>query len=403
MGRPPGWRCPARVTWSTRARAKKSDWDLMDEELRGMRAACGGATALGVDYGMNRTGFAVSAGGVAPRPLDVVDSKPIDALVKETVRIAIKERADVIVVGLPVPPNMTAAQAAGLARAPRTKRKKMSLKKTNGATGAETRSSTTPSRLARVDVATLASRRFRCVEDLEEWLGFDGLARELAKHGMKAGGTKRERAERLEKLIEVGGVLNDVPSKFFPGNAEGKREAVRRALGDANEDDVSETSDGERDDDETETENETDFQKPSSSGSGPRRGGFVRRSARVASERAFEVKNENGPRRPPRETHVLCRRFAERVADAAAALDVPIPVELYDESRTSLQAGLAVEVSRGRAGRAAAGLKRHAHLDDVAAALLLERYFRKDHGPAIPVKPARGTRAGGSDANAPPP
>jgi RNase H-fold protein (predicted Holliday junction resolvase) len=109
------------------------------------------------------------------------------------------------------------------------------------------------------------------------------------------------------------------------------------------------------------------------------------------------VKNENRPRRPPREMHVLCRRFAERVADAAAALDVPIPVELYDESRTSLQAGLAVEASRGRAGRPNAGVKSNAHLDDVAAALLLERYFKKDHGPAIPVKPM-----GGSDANAPP-
>jgi hypothetical protein len=42
-------------------------------------------------------------------------------------------------------------------------------------------------------------------------------------------------------------------------------------------------------------------------------------------------------------------------------------------------------------------VKSNAHLDDVAAALLLERYFKKDHGPAIPVKPMRG-----SDANAPP-
>jgi hypothetical protein len=212
--------------------AKKSDWDLMDEELRGMRAACGGATALGVDYGMNRTGFAVSAGGVAPRPLNVVDSKPIDVLVKETVRIAIKERADVIVVGLPVPPNMTAAQAAGLERAPRMKRKK--------SLGSE--SPTPESRLARVDVATLMAKRFRCIEDLEDWLGADGLARELAKHGMKAGGTKRERAERLEKLIDAGGVLNDVPSRFFPGNANGKRLAVRRALGVVDvPDEVSET------------------------------------------------------------------------------------------------------------------------------------------------------------------
>ena len=77
-----------------------------------MRAASGGATALGVDYGMNRTGIAVSAGGIAPRPLEVVASKPIDALVREVVHRALKERVDVIVVGLPVPPNMTAAQAA---------------------------------------------------------------------------------------------------------------------------------------------------------------------------------------------------------------------------------------------------------------------------------------------------
>lgn len=384
------WRCPARVTWSTRALAKKSDWDLMDEELRGMRAACGGATALGVDYGMNRTGFAVSAGGVAPRPLNVVDSKPIDVLVKETVRMAIKERADVIVVGLPVPPNMTAAQAAGLERAPRMKRKK--------SLGSESPTPTT--RLARVDVATLMAKRFRCIEDLEDWLGADGLARELAKHGMKAGGTKRERAERLEKLIDAGGVLNDVPSRFFPGNANGKRLAVRRALGVVDvPDEVSETRDGENDDDDDDDDDFQKPQKPSSSGPvGPRRGGFVRVAARGGtSERAFGVKNENGPRRPPREMHVLCRRFAERVADAAAALDVPIPVELYDESRTSLQAGLAVEASRGRAGRPNAGVKSNAHLDDVAAALLLERYFKKDHGPAIPVKPM-----GGSDANAPP-
>jgi RNase H-fold protein (predicted Holliday junction resolvase) len=98
--------------------------------------------------------------------------------------------------------------------------------------------------------------------------------------------------------------------------------------------------------------------------------------------------------------HVLCRRFAERVADAAAALDVPIPVELYDESRTSLQASLAVEASRGARG-AAASLRPEARLDDVAAALLLERYFRKDRGPALPVKPMRFTGKGGEtkDAN----
>ena len=340
---------PARARWGTRARgAKQSDWDLMDEELRGMRAASGGATALGVDYGMNRTGIAVSAGGIAPRPLDVVASKPIDALVREVVHRALKERVDVIVVGLPVPPNMTAAQAAA-ARAPRRRKKFF-----------DNQSSSDGERLrARVDVATLASRRFRDANDLESWLGADGLKRELAKHKMKAGGTPRECSERLFSLIARRGVLNDVPARFFPGNARGKREAVRFAM------------------EKRRTIHRDDG---------------VREDVTVLSEAgARKQKKKKKNSRPPREMHVLCRRFAERVADAAAALDVPIPVELYDESRTSLQAGLVVEASRGARG-AAASLRPEARLDDVAAALLLERYFRKDRGPALPVKPMRGSR-----------
>ncbi len=346
---------PARARWGTRARgAKQSDWDLMDEELRGMRAASGGATALGVDYGMNRTGIAVSAGGIAPRPLEVVASKPIDALVREVVHRAIKERVDVIVVGLPVPPNMTAAQAAS-ARASRR-----SLKKKSAEEKVPIQSSSDGERLrARVDVATLASRRFRDASDLESWLGADGLKRELAKHRMKAGGTPRECSERLFSLIARRGVLNDVPARFFPGNARGKREAVRFAM-----------------------ENQRTIHRDDG----------VRENVTVLSEAgARKQKEKKKNSRPPREMHVLCRRFAERVADAAAALDVPIPVELYDESRTSLQAGLAVEASRGARG-AAASLRPEASLDDVAAALLLERYFRKDRGPALPVKPIRGSR-----------
>ena len=343
---------PARARWGTRARgAKQSDWDLMDEELRGMRAASGGATALGVDYGMNRTGIAVSAGGIAPRPLDVVASKPIDALVREVVHRALKERVDVIVVGLPVPPNMTAAQAAS-ARAPRRRKKSAEEKVIQSSSDGE--------RLrARVDVATLASRRFRDASDLESWLGADGLKRELAKHRMKAGGTPRECSERLFSLVARRGVLNDVPARFFPGNARGKREAVRFAM------------------EKRRTINRDDG---------------VREDVTVLSEAgARKQKKKKKNSRPPREMHVLCRRFAERVADAAAALDVPIPVELYDESRTSLQAGLVVEASRGARG-AAASLRPEASLDDVAAALLLERYFRKDRGPALPVKPMRGSR-----------
>lgn len=347
---------PARARWGTRARgAKQSDWDLMDEELRGMRAASGGATALGVDYGMNRTGIAVSAGGIAPRPLEVVASKPIDALVREVVHRAIKERVDVIVVGLPVPPNMTAAQAAS------ERASRRSLKKKSAEEKVPIQSSSDGERLrARVDVATLASRRFRDASDLESWLGADGLKRELAKHRMKAGGTPRECSERLFSLIARRGVLNDVPARFFPGNARGKREAVRFAM-----------------------EKQRTIHRDDG----------VRENVTVLSEAGARKQNEKKKKnsRPPREMHVLCRRFAERVADAAAALDVPIPVELYDESRTSLQAGLAVEASRGARG-AAASLRPEASLDDVAAALLLERYFRKDRGPALPVKPIRGSR-----------
>ena len=345
----------------------------MDEELRGMRATGGGATALGVDYGLNRTGLAVSAGGIAPRPLDVVGSKPIDKLVEEVVRRAVKERADVIVVGLPVPPNMTAAQAAGLARAPR--RKKSAKDSRGDSRQAEMHPN---ARLARVDVAVLAARPFRAVDDLEDWLGADGLKRELTKHKMKAGGTARERAERLWRLIDARGVLNDVPARFFPGNARGKDEAMRTALA-----------------------NDAETRRLSVARDDPRAVSVARETSRGAFKGPEKDAIEKKPltkHRPPRETHVMCRRFAERVADAAAALDVPIPVELYDESRTSLQAGLAVEASRGARGAAAslcesrrdsAGGRQAARLDDVAAALLLERYFKKDHGPALPVKPKR--------------
>ena len=342
----------------------------MDEELRGMRAASGGATALGVDYGMNRTGIAVSAGGIAPRPLEVVASKPIDALVREVVHRALKERVDVIVVGLPVPPNMTAAQAASERASRRSLKKKAAEEKV------PIQSSSDGERLrARVDVATLASRRFRDASDLESWLGADGLKRELAKHKMKAGGTPRECSERLFSLIARRGVLNDVPARFFPGNARGKREAVRFAM----EKQRTIGVDGVPSSDVTVAGADVSSVACDD-------GGDVSEAGASERQKTFKKKNS----RPPRRMHVLCRRFAERVADAAAALDVPIPVELYDESRTSLQAGLAVEASRGARG-AAASLRPEARLDDVAAALLLERYFRKDRGPALPVKPIRGS------------
>jgi hypothetical protein len=92
--RRPTTRC-GRVTAAAAAGSsnprKKSDWELMDEELRGMRATSPQhRTVLGVDYGRRRTGLAVSSGGIAPRPLDVVPSLPPHALIQTVIDTALK-------------------------------------------------------------------------------------------------------------------------------------------------------------------------------------------------------------------------------------------------------------------------------------------------------------------------
>ena len=336
---------PRRVSPVTHAK-RKSDWELMDEELRGMRASRGDTTALGVDYGLNRTGLAVSSGGLAPRPLGVVSSKPIQDLVQSVIDTALAERAYVIVVGLPVPPNLTLLQAAGVDRVPKPKPKSKN----------QSDDSKPP---AFVDVAVLRGKQFRRIEDLSEWLGFEGLGRELTKHGMKAGGTADERAERLWRLIDANGDLQRVPSFMFPKSSKGKRLAMEAVW----------------------------------SPEGPHGKEF----GGVPKEKEPEI--DQGKGRRPTQMHVLCVRFAERIADAASTrVDHPLPVFLYDEYLTSAQAELAVEISTGgrRVPGAAAGLTGNAngqaktHIDDVAAALLLERYFSGKHGPAIEVKANTG-------------
>ena len=366
---PAGLLAPRRGRACAAARARrKTDWELMDEELRGMRASSGGVTALGVDYGINRTGLAVSAGGIAPRPLDVIPSKPTDTLVRAIVDIAMRERADVIVVGLPVPANLTLEQAAGVTRTPRRRKSPIAADDGN-------RRVTNPNeRLAQVDVSVLLGKRFRSVEDVEDWLGLDGLFRELSKHKMKASGALGERSARLWRLLEARGVLNDVPSRMFPKSSAGKRSAMERAW------------------------EITDLELSAEGRSKDLEGGPPAASSETLRGGSKEKTNEKKTRRPPLQMHLLCRRFAEGIADAC-----DVPVELYDESLTSLQADLAVETSRAARGAATArgataALRKgsvhrqeSARVDDVAAALLLERYFAKNHGTPVAVPPLRRT------------
>ena len=59
---------------------------------------------------------------------------------------------------------------------------------------------------------------------------------------------------------------------------------------------------------------------------------------------------------------------------------------MYDESLTSKRSALAVEASRGARGLAT-GFGTDEHVDDVAAAILLERYFARECGEPIDVPP----------------
>jgi putative Holliday junction resolvase len=84
-------------------------WSLLDEEMN--RAAKNAPVnenfatrrALGIDYGLSKTGLAISSGGLAPRPLESVFCKGMSRveLIREIVSAAERERADVYVVGYP--------------------------------------------------------------------------------------------------------------------------------------------------------------------------------------------------------------------------------------------------------------------------------------------------------------
>jgi hypothetical protein len=107
------------------------------------------------------------------------------------------------------------------------------------------------------------------------------------------------------------------------------------------------------------------------------------RAWRSADGDGVEGSKRRGPK--PVRMHALCRRFAENLADVAVKHH--IPVFMYDESMTSAEAEARAEMTKG--AKATKGSRRRARVDDVAAAVLLERYFALNHGPAIEIKPKR--------------
>ena len=303
--------------------SQRTDRELLDDEFKSLRAARGVVTALGVDYGTRRAGIAVSVGGNSTRPVAVVPSVPPSALIDVVLQTAMRERADVIVVGLPKPPRDFHAE-----RAERRRRELYG---------------------AVVDVSDLSERYFDA-EDIADDIGADALKARLGSYSMKQGGTLEERAWRLWRLVEAGGDLDLVPSGAFVGGEAGKRTTCA-AVRNARDADGGTVGDGLLGGDKTLTLNP----KP--------RG------------------------RAPVKMHVLARRFAENLADAAhsAGLSSTMKVVMVDESATSAEADLIAATARK--GRGLKDRAKGAHLDDIAAGVLLDRYFAGTHGEAEEIPP----------------
>ena len=314
---------PIRGTSGNVGPSQRTDRELLDDEFKSLRAARGVVTALGVDYGTRRAGIAVSVGGNSTRPVAVVPSVPPSALIDVVLQTAMRERADVIVVGLPKPPRDFHAE-----RAERRRRELYG---------------------AVVDVSDLSERYFDA-EDIADGLGADALKARLGSYSMKQGGVLEERARRLWCLVEAGGDLDLVPSGIFVGGEAGKRTTCA-AVRNARDADGGTVGDGLLGGDKTLTLNP----KP--------RG------------------------RAPVKMHVLARRFAENLADAAhsAGLSSTMKVVMVDESATSAEADLIAATARK--GRGLKDRAKGAHLDDIAAGVLLDRYFAGTHGEAEEIPP----------------
>jgi RNase H-fold protein (predicted Holliday junction resolvase) len=306
--------------------SQRTDRELLDDEFKSLRAARGVVTALGVDYGTRRAGIAVSVGGNSTRPVAVVPSVPPSALIDVVLETAMRERADVIVVGLPKPPRDFHAE-----RAERRRRELYG---------------------AVVDVSDLSELYFDA-EDVADDIGADALKARLGMYSMKQGGTLEERARRLWRLVEAGGDLDLVPSGAFVGGEAGKRTTCA-AVRNARETDGGTVGDG-----------------------------------LLGGDRALTL-NPKPRGRAPVKMHVLARRFAENLADAARSrgLSSTMKVVMVDESATSAEADLIAATARK--GRGLKDRAKGAHLDDIAAGVLLDRYFAGTHGAAEEIPPMGG-------------
>ena len=303
--------------------SQRTDRELLDDEFKSLRAARGVVTALGVDYGTRRAGIAVSVGGNSTRPVAVVPSVPPSALIDVVLETAMRERADVIVVGLPKPPRDFHAE-----RAERRRRELYG---------------------AVVDVSDLSERYFDA-EDIADDIGADALKARLGSYSMKQGGTLEERAWRLWRLVEAGGDLDLVPSGAFVGGEAGKRTTCA-AVRNARDADGGTVGDG-----------------------------------LLGGDKTLAL-NPKPRGRAPVKMHVLARRFAENLADAARSrgLSSTMKVVMVDESATSAEADLIAATARK--GRGLKDRAKGAHLDDIAAGVLLDRYFAKTHGEAEEIPP----------------
>ena len=381
------WRRVVVVADATRVRAgKRSDWDLLHDELRASSSSSSSShrVALGVDYGRRRTGLAVSSTGASPIPLAVIPSVPPHELVRAVVDAARRERATEIIVGLPTQPAASEARrrtATGRAR---------SCSKKNSTHAANPAVVELPSAWRATDSTTTP---FEDAEAVAEALGMDELSDGLTSLGMKAGGDERERAARAWALIAAGGDLRAVPDGMFRGGAVGKRERIDEvvrsiAAAAAREEEVDEEVD--EDDDEDDDDDDAPPPPPPPPKHAAAAKTVLRGGSR--SQRASSSKS-----RPPLRMDRICARFAEDVADVAASHG--LAVYLYDETLTSRDAEAAALASgRGvKGGKRRPSSRRREHLDDVAAAMLLEKYFAKDAGEAILVPP-KDVSYGGVDA-----
>ena len=308
---------------------QRTDRELLDDEFKSLRAARGVVTALGVDYGTRRAGIAVSVGGNSTRPVAVVPSVPPSALIDVVLETAMRERADVIVVGLPKPPRDFHAE-----RAERRRRELYG---------------------AVVDVSDLSERYFDA-EDIADDIGADALKARLGSYSMKQGGTLEERAWRLWRLVEAGGDLDLVPSGAFVGGEAGKRTTCA-AVRNARDADGGTVGDG-----------------------------------LLGGDKTLITLNPKPRGRAPVKMHVLARRFAENLADAARSrgLSSTMKVVMVDESATSAEADLIAATARK--GRGLKDRAKGAHLDDIAAGVLLDRYFAGTHGEAEEIPPMGDSR-----------